>query len=65
MDGSAEDRYKPSKEIRNKTSMVRSDVWDFINAYILQMHITLTESADINFINVRSRFLAFKKNCIS
>ena len=35
MDGSAEDRYKPSKEIRNKTSMVRSDVWDFINAYIL------------------------------
>ena len=27
--GNAEDRYKPSKQIRFKTSMVRSDLFDF------------------------------------
>ena len=27
--GSAEDRYKPSKQIRFKTSMLRSDLCDF------------------------------------
>ena len=27
--GSAEDRYKPSKHIRFKTSMLRSDLCDF------------------------------------
>ena len=33
--GSAEDRYKPSKQIRFKTSMLRSDLCDFIDAYIV------------------------------
>ena len=33
--GSAEDRYKPNKQIRFKTSMLRSDLRDFSNAYIL------------------------------
>ena len=32
--GSAEDRYKPNKQIRFKTSMLRSDLRDFSNAYI-------------------------------
>ena len=32
--GSAEDRYKPSKQIRFKTSMLISDLCDFIDAYI-------------------------------
>ena len=32
--GSANDRYKPSKQIRFKTSMLRSDLCDFSNAYI-------------------------------
>ena len=31
--GSAEDRYKPSKQIRFKTSMLRSDLCDFSDAY--------------------------------
>ena len=33
--GSADDRYKPSKQIRFKTSMLRSDLCDFIHAYIV------------------------------
>ena len=33
--GSAEDRYKPSKQIRFKTSMLRSDLCDFSDAYIV------------------------------
>ena len=50
----AEDRYKPSKEMRFKTSMLRSDLCD----------------DDREFIEVRNRFLAFKNNasltnCIS
>ena len=32
---SAEDRYKPSNQIRFKTSVLRSDLCDFIDAYIL------------------------------
>ena len=33
--GSAENRYKPSKQIRFKTSMLRSDLCDFSDAYIV------------------------------
>ena len=33
--GNAEDRYKPSKQIRFKTSMLRSDLCDFSDAYIV------------------------------
>ena len=33
--GSAEDRYKPSKQIRFKTSMLISDLYDFSDAYIV------------------------------
>ena len=33
--GDAEDRYKPSKQIRFKTSMIRSDLCDFRDAYIV------------------------------
>ena len=33
--GSAEDRYKPSKQIRFKTSMLRSDLCDFSDAFIV------------------------------
>ena len=32
---SAEDRYKPSKQIRFKTSLLRSDLCDFRDAYIV------------------------------
>ena len=33
--GSAEDRYNPSKQIRFKTSMLRSDLCDFSDSYIV------------------------------
>ena len=33
--GSAEDRYKPSKHLTFKTSMLRSDLCDFSDAYIV------------------------------
>ena len=33
--GSAEDRYKPSKQIRFKTSMLRVDLCDYSDAYIV------------------------------
>ena len=33
--GTAEDRYKPSKQIRLKTSMPRSDLCDYSDAYIV------------------------------
>ena len=69
--GSAEDRYKPSKQIRFKTSMLRSDLCDFSDAYIVvKGTITLTKTDGRGFIDIRNRFLAFKNNapftnCIS
>ena len=69
--GSADDRYKPNKQIRFKTSMLRSDLCDFSDAYIVvKGDITLTKAANRDFIDVRNRFLAFKNNapftnCIS
>ena len=32
--GSADDRYKPNKQIRFKTSMLRSDLCDYSDTYI-------------------------------
>ena len=69
--GSAEDRYKPSKQIRFKTSMLRSDLCDFSDAYIVvKGDITLTKDKNRGFIDIRNRFLAFRNktlftNCIS
>ena len=51
--------------------MLRSDLRDFSDAYIVvKGDITLTKDANIDFIDVRSRSLAFKNNapytnCIS
>ena len=33
--GSADDRYKPNKQIRFKTSMLRSDLCDYSDGYIV------------------------------
>ena len=33
--GSADDRYKPNKQIRFKTSMLRSDLCDYSDAHIV------------------------------
>ena len=69
--GSAEDRYKTSKQIRFKTSMLRSDLCDFSDAYIVvKGTITLPKTNGGRIIDLRNRFLAFKNNapftnCIS
>ena len=59
--GSPEDRHKPSKQIRFKTLMLRSDLCDFSDAYIVvKGDIILREAVNRNFIDVRNRSLAFK-----
>ena len=69
--GNAEDRYKPSKQIIFKTSMLRSDLCDFTDANIVvKGNNTLTKAANKDFIDVRNTFLVFKNNapltnCIS
>ena len=69
--GSAKDRYKLSKQIRFKTSMLRSHLCDFSDAYIVvKGTITVTKTNGRKIINIRNRFLAFKNNvrftnCIS
>ena len=51
--------------------MLRSDLCDFTDAYIvLKRDITVTKAANRDFIDVRNKFLAFKNNapftnCIS
>ena len=43
--GSADDRYKPNRQIRFKTSMLRSDLCDYSDAYIVvKGDITLTKT---------------------
>ena len=69
--GSAEDRYEPSKQVRFQTSVLRSDLRDFSDAYIVAKGtITLTKTDRKDFIDIRNRFLAFTNNvpftnCIS
>ena len=67
----ANDRYKPNKPITFKISMLRSDLCDFSDVYIIiKGDATLTNATNRDFIDVRNRFLAFKNNapftnCIS
>ena len=58
--GTAEDRYKPSKQIRFKTSMPRSDLCDYSDAYI----VVKGDIAVIrpNNTNQYDKKLAFKNN---
>ena len=59
--GKAEDRYKPSKQIRFKPSILRSDLCDFSNAHIVvKGTITLTKTNGRGIIDMRIRFLASK-----
>ena len=63
--GSAKDRYKPSKQIRFKIPILRLDLCDFSDAYIVvKGDITLTKDANRGFINARNRFLVFKNNAL-
>ena len=65
--GNAEDRYKPSEQRRFKTSMLRSDLCGFSDAYIVvKGTITVTNPNDANY----NKKLALKNNapftsCIS
>ena len=48
--GSADDRYKGNKQIRFKTSMLRSDLCDYSDAYIVvKGTITVTRSGSIMY----------------
>ena len=59
--GNSEDRYKLSKQIRFKTSMLTSDLCGFSDAYIVvKGTITLTKSNRPEIIDIRNRFLEFK-----
>ena len=48
----AEDRYKPSKQIRFKTSILRSDLCDFSDAYIVAKGTILIERWDKRGIKI-------------
>ena len=69
--GSADDRYKSSKQIRSKTSVLRSELCDYSDVYIVvKGDITLIKTYGRGIINIRNRVLAFKNNtpftnCIS
>ena len=55
--GNDEDQYKPSKHIRSKTSMLRSDLRHFIDTYIVAKGtITLTKTNGRGIIAIRNRF---------
>ena len=57
--GSAEERYKPSKQIRFKTSMLISDLCDFSDAFtVVKRKINVTRPNN----NEYDRKLAFKNN---
>ena len=56
----SEKKYNPNKEIRIKTSMLRSDLCDFSDAYIVvEGDITLEGDNDAN---KKNKNLAFKNN---
>ena len=57
--GNAENRYNPSKQIRFKAWMLRSDLFNFSDAYTaVKGTITVTNPND----NVYYKKLAFKNN---
>ena len=65
--GTAEDRYKPNKQIRFKISMLRSDLFNFSDAYIVVKGNIIVTNPDNDAYEKKS---AFKNNvpfvsCIS
>ena len=57
------DKINSVGKTKFKTSILRSGLVDFSDAYIfVKGTITLAEDANRNFIDVRNRFLAFKNN---
>ena len=64
--GSADDRYKPKKQIRFKISVLRLGLCDYFDAYIVVKgdDIVLTKAIGSRFSAKTNRFLAFKKNAL-
>ena len=61
--GTAKDRYKPSKQIRFKTSMLRSNFCDYIDAYIVVNGVvTVSATAGANNIRVKKQALGIYNN---
>ena len=55
--GSAENRYKPSKQMRFKTSMLRSNLCDFSDAYIVvKGTITLKKQTEEDLLTYETGF---------
>ena len=54
------DRYKPNKQIRLKTSMLKSDLCDYSDAYVVAKGTATVTGA--NDRDRKNRFLAFKNN---
>ena len=64
--GSADDRYKPNKQIRFKKSMLRSDLCDYSDAYIVvKGTITVTDLNDANYDKKKLLNNAPFTSCIS
>ena len=58
--GSAENRYKPGKQMKFKTTMLQWGLCDFSDAYIVvKGDITPTKDADWGFIDIKNRILVF------
>ena len=58
----AENRYTPIKQIRFKTSILRSDLRDFSNVYIAVKGTITVEEENNN--NRKNKPLAFKNNAL-
>ena len=58
----AENRYTPSKQIRFKTSMLRSDLCDFNNVYVVVKGTITVEGGNNN--SRKNKPLAFKNNAL-
>ena len=68
LDDQSEGNYNPNKEIRIKTSMLRSDLCDYSDAYIVAKEdITVTEldnakrNKEVTFKNNAHLLIAFQK----
>ena len=58
--GTAENRYKPGKQLRFKTSMLRCDLCAYSDAYVVVKGVVTDERT--NNRDKKNRSLAFKNN---
>ena len=54
--GTTENRYNPNKQIRFKTSMLRSDLCDYSDAYIVAKRDITVEGAEIEISTIEILF---------